>query len=311
MEHLTSGATEAEYELFRSSLADISVTSFYASNHPFSSHAENWGWNTLDLLWEAHLTPKDSVFVYILKFRPGFDFAPVMERFRQRDYEEAERDGLHIFLGGSNMLVESIRTSELSVRNATIDTANSLMFLSGDSDNFAEFQEARAAQRTMADWPEMADTARQLSPTFAAVLRPGLDTCHRLGSRPMMDAMFRGESAESLRQMIEDSPMLAPYQVFGLGYRFEEINEENSAVWSLVMHYPDASLAQADLEVRKRIIAEMYSLQEPDRLYSDLVDVRSAEVVGNQMVLRLHAVNGNPRLVLNMFFHDDMFFASC
>jgi hypothetical protein len=307
---LTSQAPQEEREGFMRAQIDLPVAALFGGRY-FRTHAENWGWDALDLLWETNLTLDNGPIVYVLKFRPDFDFEPVIARFREREFTESELDGLQLFSHEVMVSAEWLGTTEFGITNTALDAANGLMMLSIDADSIHAVQEARAAGFTLADWPAFTDIANQLGPAFTAVLMPGPAACGRFSFDAIVRALLGGASVEAVRERLESLPTMGVYEALGLGYQFERVEGSEAAIWSLVMHYPDAALAQADLEPRRRLATEFPSVALENTPYSDLITLVDAEVAGQDLILRLRAVDDHPRRVLEMFFNTDMLFAGC
>lgn len=60
------------------------IATFYGRD-VFLYHAETWGWDATDLLWEAYIDSNGPP-VWILRFRKDFDFAPVLAHLEARQF---------------------------------------------------------------------------------------------------------------------------------------------------------------------------------------------------------------------------------
>jgi len=97
MESVTSGSSEEErLALLQTTLKDQYDPSGYAPTLP-SKHAEQWGFDKTDLAWEANVITRELPPTYVLKFRSGFDFEPLIALFQKREFVQEQVHGATLF----------------------------------------------------------------------------------------------------------------------------------------------------------------------------------------------------------------------
>ncbi len=314
--NLTSADSIEERLTFMSSLAmDEQALASSFGNRYFSIHAETWGWDSTDLLWEANLTLEGPP-VYLLRFRDDFDFAPVLARLDERNYSTTEHGGTTLYSHEMDLGVNWLRTTELSILNIAVFEEEKLFALASAPDSVTVVLDAIAEGATLARLPAMRSVAAALGDASAAILTP-------LGCQPfdVASVLLRG-STEEIEETIEEMRQYGIsgiYTVFGLGYRVEtyedESEEESKGVGTFVHHYPLAEQAEADL-VPRRLVAETGTSLTTGIPFAELFKVIDAEVVdvstgGANLILSLRTLNRPPQLFFNMFYQRDLLFSAC
>jgi len=130
MESVTSGSSEEErLALLRTTLKDQYDPSGYAPTLP-TKHAEQWGFDKTDLAWEAKILTRELPPMYVLKFRPEFDFEPLIALFQKREFVQEQVHGATLFTHEVDLSAEWVRVAELSIHNTALIPEERLAILS-------------------------------------------------------------------------------------------------------------------------------------------------------------------------------------
>lgn len=276
----------------------------------FLTHAEMWGWDSTDLLWEANLTV-DGPPIFALRFGDDFDFAPVFTRLDERGYSVGEVGGATLYSHEMDMSLDWLGTSEFAILNIAFLEDEKIFILSSAPDSVTAVLDAISEGATLANLPAVHSVAAALGDVGAAILSP-------LGCEPLDAAPMLNVSPEVRAAIVGDldkSGISGVYDVFGLGYRVEMSDGENVPLGILVHHYPIASQAEADLGPR-RLVAETANSLANNAPYAELFEVVDGEVKaaenGNaNLILKLHALERPPQLFFTMFYRRDLLFSTC
>jgi hypothetical protein len=279
-------------------------------NNYFYTHAETWGWDSTDLLWEANLTSNGPP-IFILRFRDDFDFAPVFARLDERGYNTSELGGVTLYSHAMDMSADWLGTSEFAILNIAFLENEKLFILSSSLDTVTSVLDAIDQGETLANLPAVRSVAAELGDAGAVILSP-------LGCQLLdVTQVVRGstEILEALIGEMERSGISGLYTVFGLGYRVEVRDGESLPLGVFVHHYPIAAQAAAEFELR-RLVAETAKSLATNAPYGELFEVVDAKVVdagtsGANLVLSLHALDRPPQLFINMFNQRDLLFSMC
>ena len=292
-------------------IGEQAVTSGFGLRY-FMTHAETWGWDSTDLVWETYLT-LDGPPTWVLRFRDDFDFAPVLARLDEREYTTSIHEGVTVYSHELDLTEDWIRSSEFSVMNIAYMEAENSFILASAPEAVTGVLDLIALGATMVNQPAMRSVAAAMGEVGAAILAP--DGC------AMLDiAVLLGDSSnaiELLMREIEEAGITHAYNVFGFGYQVATLDNETLPVGVFVHHYDDAAHAEADLEPRRLVAATGESLARRVT-YAELFEVMDASVVtdangagGANVVLRFHALAHAPQLFVNMIYQRDLLFSAC
>lgn len=277
------------------------------------THAEMWGWDATDLLWEAHHTG-DGPPTWVLRFRDDFDFASVLARLDEREYTTSENNDVTVYSHELDLKVDWIRSSEFAILNIAYLAEENSFILSSRPEAVTATLDAIAQGETLAEQPAMRSVAAALGEVGAAILAP--DGCAMMN---FADAVGSSSStaAELLAREIEESGITSAYSVLGFGYQVATIDREALPLGVFVHHYADAARAEADLAPRRLVATAGDSLTR-NVPYAELFEVVDASVVadangasGANIVLRLHALAHPPQLFIGMIYGRDLLFSAC
>jgi hypothetical protein len=279
------------------------VTTVYGRNH-FLIHAEEWGWDSTDLLWEASLTLESSPPIYLLRFRDDFDFVPVLQRFEERGFARQEHGGVPWYSHEMDLRSPWLRTTEFAILNTAFLAQEKLFVLSSTPDSLLSLLDALAKGAILSNLPSVRSLSAALGAVGSAILLP-------LGCQPFdVTALLDPETREDRMAELRQSSSLGLYTGLALGYRPTMQGGEILPLGVLVLHYLEPSLAAADLEPRRRL-AEMGTSIATNTPYAELFQVVEASVEGSNLLLFMQAHAQPPQLFFNMFYRRDMLFAVC
>ncbi len=289
------------------------IASNFGFNY-FLTHAETWGWDSTDLLWEAMLTT-DGPPIYLLRFDDTFDFTPVLAHLDERGYSTSQHAGSTLYSHVMDLKAEWIRTTEFAILNIAFLQEEDTFVLSSAPDSVRAVLDAMAQGSTLASLPSINAVTTALGDVGAAILTPL--GCQPLDVMPALNAS--PEVRETFMDHLDRSGIRGLYDAFGLGYRPQSLedrrNGESIPLGIFVHHYPIAEQAAADLGPRQ-LVAETATSFATNIAYAELFEVVDAKVIdlnrgGSNLILSLHALERPPQLFFSMFYQRDLLFSAC
>jgi len=287
---------------------DQTAASAYGLSH-FRGHADEWGWDTADLDWEANIISRNLPPTYILKFRDGFDFTPLFERFLERGFIQTESHGATIFSHKLDVRADWARTTELSIHTTAYLAEEDMLILSsfgveafltvaaGELESLSEDAFARAAVAHLGD-------------PYAAILLLGTGECLRFTPNPILDLIGTiptEERVAELKAMVEESQLLVPYRALGVAYRYEE----SHPVGTIVFEYDAPELAEMDLPARCVLAEEGMSTNFDAPIPESYFTVLDCGVQDSALLLAVAPINDQPSRLFRMIYYHDAVFAGC
>jgi hypothetical protein len=277
------------------------------ANRFFFIHAEEWGWDSTDLRWEAMFSVENAPPVYLLRFRDDFDFAPVLERFEERGFTQTTMDEATLYSHAMDLSRQWLRTTEFAILNTAFLKDEKLFVLSSSADGVATVLDGLADHASLANLSTVRSVAAALGEVGAAILLP-------MGCQPLdVASLFIQRTPEEIEEALAElrqSGITGLYTTFGLGYRTGAIAGEQAPLGVVVLHYLDPEQAVADLAPR-RDLAETGSSLINAVPYADLFEVVEARVEGTNQIFSLRARERTPQLFFNMFYKRDLLFTVC
>ena len=264
----------------------------------FLFQAENWGWDSTDLLWEAQahwrwLTES----VYLLRFRDDFDFTPLRALLQNRDFTAADHGGhtIHTVPLGHNP--DWHFRSNLAHHAIAILPDEKLLIMAPTPDPIHRVIAVRAGVAdALLGQRGVNHAVDPLRDQAAVVMQLGASACRRFGRRP---ATGRRSN-------------LAPYTLLAAGYRYEEERQTDI----LLFHYAKAEEALADLDGRRAFLESGNSIRR-DVSYARQFTLKEATVDGPLIRFRLAPTaalrrsSGWPQTLLGWIQDGDARFAGC
>jgi hypothetical protein len=266
----------------------------------FRGHREAWGFDTLDLDWEATYSV-DGPPVVVLRFRDGFDLGSVGARFDERGFSSTEVRGAIVRSHEMDPTSDWLTSTEFAILNtAFLDDGHTLVLSSG-ADVLHEVLAARY-RRGSATPPAVLDALAALEGASAAWMGLGPLTC--LGFTP---APFDVVDPRATLRPVPSGEPLHPYTILGIGYARPGWHP----MGRVVMGFLDHASAQADLEPRAGMARTGISLRAGVPYSETLFTLQDANVDGTSLVLHVAPLDDIPRRLLQMLQTRDMAFAGC
>jgi hypothetical protein len=266
----------------------------------FRDHRAVWGFDTLDLDWEATYTV-DGPPVFVLRFRDGFDLAPVAALFDERGFTSDPVDGAVVRSHDMDPTADWLLTTEFAILNtAFLDDGRTLVLSSG-RDALTEVLAARY-RRGAHEPAAVIETLDAIDGASAALVLLGLGTC--LGFTPPPFEL--GAPDPSLRPLRTGEP-LHPYAALGVAYA----RPGWDPVGRIVMGFPDPTWAGADAEARAEMARSGTSLRTLEPYSESVLALHQAEVRERALVLHVAPADDIPRRLFQMVWARDMAFAGC
>ncbi len=270
-----------------------------------ATQAEQWGWDSTDLLWEATIQGEGPP-VYVLRLRGDYDMAALLARFEARDFTRTEQDGAIVYTHPLDLTVPW--RTELAVFNAAVLPDEHILIHASGAEPILSALAAHAGADNWQGDAAATAVAASLGPTYAAVVAVGAQTCMALGvsALPGVDQLSPADLAAVQRAVFGEAPLHA-YGALGIGYRYED----GRPLGFIVLHYPDGAVAQLDLEPRRQLAAEGQSIAARAPVAEALFSLQSTGVQGGDLVLTVRPADDRPQRLFQMFYRRDMPFAAC
>lgn len=285
---------------------------FIPSGYASATAAANrsfWGWDFGDLLWESALQLDDGRAAYVMRLADGFPLDELLARFAERGYGQRELDG--VILLSRSLDLSQPWSLDLATFNAALFPEARILVHAPALESVAKVVAAATGESpAAADLPHYQDIAAQLGAVAGAVLGPYAVHCATFDPALLLTESGETPAVEELRAAAAarfGSTPLGPFLAIGVGYA--QVDGQNAG--RIVLAYPDAAAAEADLAPRAALATDGRSLlvDEPVRDVIFAVDAAAAE--GRTIVFTVTPVNGQPARLFNMFYSRDMGFAGC
>ncbi len=216
------------------------------------SHADEWGWDTTDLVWELQGLSLDTGDFYILKLSEHFDIEGLADALDEKGFVLREYEGFPVY--SFNQSMSALRTTGFDIRNTAIVQGDGLLILSTHEENIKKVLDVCSGKaKSLLDSPYIEGMTDPLRGSAGVHIYAGLDICLRFGGNmaaEMLHSLIAGKSAaETVREIEEKqkgTPTVYPYTGMGVGYRYEA----EKLLCTLVLHYLLPDQAQADSKTR-------------------------------------------------------------
>lgn len=293
------------------SLATIkpeAAPSGFGSRH-LRTHADLWGFDTMDLEWEATVQEPRGSPTRVLRFREGFDLAPVAARFDERDFSTEHLEGGAVLRSHEMDLSQDwITGSELAILNTAFLDDGRTLVASSDPEAVRAVV-AEVIDQGAKTLPVLA-VIGLLEGASAAIVLSGDDTCDHFAPFAL-----EPDSLERAQQELAAAGPLSRYSALGVGY---------STGWHpdgrILFAYADPEAAAADLSGRANLAKEGTSVRFGRPYAETAFTLEAAELQaaddtggrgGSALTLRVAPTNEMPRRLFDMVIGRDMLFAAC
>jgi hypothetical protein len=268
-------------------------------------HRDVWGWDTMDLDWEAVLT-FDAPPTYVLRFRDGFDLTNVESRFEERGFTRQEVDGATVWSHEMDLSTDWMTSSEFAILNTAFLPDGRTLVLSSSVEAVEDVLTwlADPGARPASD---LAVTAA-LSGASAAFLQFGAGTCTGFSPVPLgMDPDEAERVLEQFLETIKSTGPLHPYFTLGVGY-----SGEWPTTGRIAFGYADPATAAEDLEGRRTLADTGVSLRVQQPYAEAVFTVSDASADENGvLLLAVEPVDNIPQRLFQMVYARDLLFGVC
>ena len=266
------------------------------------THVKDWGWNSLDLVWEAATRLGDNP-VYLLKLRDDFDLGLIKKHFEERKFSKFVYQGatVYAFSGGADW----IKTTQRSIYTTAIFEDEKVLVMSYQPKNVQAVLELNAKKgQAMADAEAMKSLIAALGEKPSAFLSKASFACKTLDAMAK-DIGLHAEALGKFKESFTSDPVHA-YSAFGLGYDLEE----GKTIGTVMLHYDKAEDAKADMSVRQSDLKQGLSLTSM-KPYTEMLTLDKAVLQGSDILLHVLPVNNSPKTLWSMISRQDMAYARC
>jgi hypothetical protein len=300
VEHAT-GETEREQFVQELIEEDPDTPAFAYPSLQYPSHAEQWGWDSTDLQWDASFNLADGPVIFVLAFDDDFDFDSVTSHFEERDFDESEHQGATIYSNTELLEADWITATgpgtELAIFNTAVVADEGVMILSPTLESVKRVLDVRAGGReSLADDENYRDVAERFEDSASVSLLPARFMCSpREGDPGLEDGLVSPDEVN-------------PYSVFGAGLRYDD----GEPAGRIVMRYDNDEHADADLDVREDAARTGNSLATRRPYSEDVFSVENASVDGRDLIMELGPPEERDFVALNDALRArDLLFAQC
>jgi hypothetical protein len=261
-------------------------------------HFDTWGWDTLDLEWEATIGAAGPP-LSVLRFRDGFDLAPVIARFDERGFTSESVPGGVIRSHEMDVGDDWLMATEFAILNTAFLDDGRTLVLSVDPD---QVRDVATTHGRFPSLPGLEATAAALDGASAGLLIPDVGAC--IGFTPLPVDIGDPFASPDLSFPTRG---LHPYAALGIGYA----RPDWAPMGRIVFGYLDGATAGADLAGRRTLAETGFSERVGQPIADALFTVADGHVDGATLSLEVAPVDDRPRRLLDMVFTRDMVFAGC
>ena len=303
LEFLTSaGSLELRFEMGLRLSEDQAAASAFGLSR-IRTHAEDWGWDSSDLDWEATIGSDEWPLVYLLKFSEGFDFAPIASHFIERGFTQTASLGVTVFSHELTPDTDWLRTTEFAILNTAILPEEGLLILSGSPVAVERTLSTRLGIGPSATSDALAvRTVQHLEQPETAVILRDPELCLRFLQQQISSADYDGREYDTA--LLEG---LIPYQVFAVGYH--EVDDH--AVGRILLEYQDPEAARFELAARCGLAQSSWSTMSDRPISETYFTLLDCQANDGALVLTVAPIDNRPSLLLRMVYTLDAAFGAC
>ena len=267
-----------------------------------STHASDWGWNSLDVMWEVATRVGDNP-VYMLKLRDDLNLADIYRHFEDRKFQRFSYQGATVFAFNGN--ADWAATTQRSIYTTGVLEDQKILVMSYQPRNVQAILDLNAGQaKSLGESDEIKTTSAVLAEKPSVFMAKASFACKSLDTW-VKDLGLTGDAIGRFKGSFSAEPVHA-YSVFGMGYA----HKGDTVVGTLVMHYDKAEDAKADQAARENDLKQGMSLNN-GQPYTSLLTLDSVTVQGNDLVLQVLPVGNSPKILWSMITRQDMAYARC
>ena len=269
----------------------------------FPRHAEIWGWDFGDVLWEAWIQPPGGGSAYFVALGPDFDYAGLEARLEERDYQQRDVGGFplysHEYSVSEPWLVDNYgASSPNAVLNMGIVDGEGVV-LAGGRGPAEQVLAVHGGDPALTQDALAIGTVADLEEPVSAVLRrTGKAGCQR---------MWENRLTPALRREWESRYSANPHEYLAAGFYWKGDERAGRAV----MAYKTKALAEDDLELRRRSAIRGISTDTWDLYRDDDFMFGGIQVSGSNLVLDVAPATSGALEIVRMMYGTDLLFAVC
>lgn len=215
----------------------------------FRYQAENWGWDSTDLLWEAaaHFEQMTAS-VHILRFRDDYDFSVVTSHLQQSsEYDQIEIDDTLIYAAPLTTQAEWHDRSPLAHHNMAVLADEHLLIMSPVAESVQAVLAVRyGRQPALSTIPTISQTMPQLVGLAGVDLYIGQATCEQF------NPSYQGGHGTDLGATQLSQWPAQPYQLLAAGHIFNVSTQADK----MIFVYEDTAVAATDFELRQNLLRQ-------------------------------------------------------
>lgn len=290
---------------------------FLASNFGnIRRHAEFWGWDSTDLLWEAQFTI-DAPPVSIVRLRDDLDLAPFFAYLVEREYTQSEYAGYTTYHHRLDMDAEWLHTSGIGILNVAYLADENILVLSSATHGLHAVLDAITQGDGLAARVDINALAAGLGDVASAFLSPaGCGERELMPGSPLSSLI----TDEQIQQFRESTGITGNYSTYAAGYLVEVIDEQEWPLGIVMLHYP--SYAEADADILARwMLAEYGKSHVSDEPFASIFEVVDSGIIAvdeslgeegaANLYFLLYPHEVSPLHFMTMFLQKDLLFAAC
>jgi hypothetical protein len=260
----------------------------------YPDHRSNWGWNELDLDWEAEVIPTEGPPFHVLGFNDDYELTDLTSKLEDNGFESSEIDGGDFYeVEDPESILGESPTTDLAIRTVAVLDEENVAIVGADQ---GTAEPSGGEDGSLADSESTESIVDRFGDHASVALAPG-ETC----SQPALGPGTTPQIAEQLEDLRGH-----PYETLALGYRVED---EGESTGTIALHYSEAADAEEDLDLRTSVLEEENSLVSAQP-YSELLEVTGSEVDDSDLVIEVAPADGRLQL-FEMFLQQDLSFALC
>ena len=211
------------------------------------THANDWGWGTADLLWEAATRVGDNP-VYLLKLRNDFDLSAITQKFEANKFTKFGYQGATVYQHPRGTQ-DYDKTTQRAINVTAILADEKVLVLSYQPTSVRQILETNAELApALANGSTLGTLATQMGDLDSVMLAYPALTCRTLDTL-IKDQGVAGEALKKVQAAYANQTVHA-YDTLGVGY----IVNADKTIGQIQMNYAKAEDAKADLPVRQENI---------------------------------------------------------
>jgi len=253
------------------SATDVQYACFSCRGYRADALKTNWGFDNMDLAWEAEIQQQRAR-VVVLRFSDEGDLLPLISRFDERGFSTEMRDGVTVRVhapDGSDWMIQT----DLAILNAAFLADGQTLLLGTTMAALESALSQDPPLPAIRSAPVLRDTVAALEQPTSAFLAFDLNAL----CNPFLRMPANEELEDTVQSLLDRAGTLHPYTLMAVGNR-----GSLTPTGRIVFGYGDQGEAAADLAGRRLLAEEgvglLTAIGHPLReAYFTLVDARVSD----------------------------------